>query len=77
MDVRDEQLENAELSIEVRFSGRIILRRLFLFSKLTPEVFVIPDKSTSINDVMVSRIQVKSSLFSVPVTVSFATNAGR
>ena len=40
-------------------------------------VFVISDKSTSTRDVIVSRMQVKSSSLRVPVTFSFATKAGR
>jgi hypothetical protein len=77
IEVRDLQLENAELPIEVRFSGRRILTKLFLPLNLTPVVFVMPDKSTSAKEVIVSRIQVKSSSLRVPVTVSFVTLIGR
>jgi hypothetical protein len=45
--------------------------------KFTPDVLVIPDKSTSTNEVIVSRIQVKSASLSVPVRISLATNTGR
>lgn len=38
---------------------------------------MIPDKSTSTNEVIVSRMQVKSASLSVPVRVSLATNTGR
>ena len=76
IDVRDEQPKNAEFPIEVRFSGRRILSKLLLPLKLTPEVFVIADKSTSTKEV-ISRIQVKSSSLSVPVTVSLVTTAAR
>ena len=40
-------------------------------------VFVIADKSTSTKEVIVSRMQAKSSSLRVPVTVSFVTLIGR
>ena len=77
MEVREEQSEKAPYPILVRLEGRIILLNLSLDWKLTPVVFVIPSKSTHINEVIVSRMQVKSSLLRVPVMVSSQTNAGR
>ena len=68
---------NASYPIEVRFSGRMIVVRVFFPLKLTPEVFVIFDISRTASDVIFSRIQVKSSSLSVPVTMSFTTKAGR
>ena len=61
----------------VRLVGRIIRTKFFLPSKFTPDVLVIPDKFTSTNEVIVLRMQVKSSSLSVPVRVSLATNTGR
>jgi hypothetical protein len=60
-----------------RLAGRMIRSKFILFSKFTPDALVIPDKSTSTSEVIVSRMQVKSALLSVPVRVSFATLTGR
>ena len=60
-----------------RLAGRMIRSKFVLLSKFTPDVLVISDKSTSISEVIVSRIQAKSSSLSVPVRVSFATLTGR
>ena len=48
-----------------------------LLSKLTPDVLVILDKSTSCSEVIVSRMQVKSSSLSVPVRISLLIFTGR
>ena len=61
----------------VRLVGKTIRTNFVLSVKFTPDVLVIPDKSTSTNEVIVSRIQVKSASLRVPVRVSLATNAGR
>ena len=77
IEARASQEENAYSPIEVRLSGRRILSKLLLFLKLTPVVFVMPDKSISTKEVIVSRMQVKSSSLSAPLTISLETNAGR
>ena len=61
----------------VRLVGRIIRPNLALPLKFTPDVFVIPDKSTSTSEVIVSCIQVKSASLSVPVRVSLTILIGR
>ena len=77
IEVKEEQPLKARYPMLVRLVGRIIRTKFSLPSKYTPDVLVIPDKSKSTNEVIVSRIQVKSSSLSVPVRVSLATNTGR
>ena len=61
----------------VRLVGRTTRFKFVLLLKFTPDVLVIPDKSTSSNEVIVSRMQVKSLLLSVPVRVSLRIFTGR
>ena len=77
IEVKEEQPLKARYPMLVRLVGRIIRTKFSLPSKYTPDVLVIPDKSTSTSEVIVSRMQVKSASLSVPVRVSLATNAGR
>ena len=61
----------------VRLAGRITRTNFVLFRKFTPDVLVIPDKSTSTSEVIVSRMQVKSASLSVPVRINLGTRIGR
>lgn len=60
IEVREEHSRKASSPMLVRLVGRIIRTIFVLPLKFTPDVFVIPDKSTSTNEVIVSRMQVKS-----------------